>query len=436
MGYRRTNGIVTDNSDSNPKIEADVIMTAAVLGLATAHLLEEGFPIRFDMDPSDKAKNQDEWNTFAGVVRQIENAIEGYFKQKNILRPSKVVAGCSEDYTKGAVIIGVYDLAFRRPTDYNVNQPEDFMSDDGKVLYEEIKKKEIPDYQYIGRGAYTGFVDFNYEGAKNKPIGPMSTTRFPIPAEIKEYHPRWLPPNSSKLWEPRLRYNTTGSYVSWGMIGGDTATVSKDPNTNQADKITNEMKELYGMVFEGDPPKPDRGDIVGYTHGMIQAIYKAYDLGPRATPYEIAVGSMTTKLASCIPCTLFMTATGYPPNSIHLGRGESWVPLFSPYPPYSSTPSDPDNPTSTDRILIDLNRSWQDACKQWLYLGLDVLEVENKAAVLDDEHKDSVTVLRKYLNDHSQDKSVASVLILDAITIHDSESKRIARTLKKPANPV
>ncbi len=74
------------------------------------------------------------------------------------------------------------------------------------------------------------------------------------------------------------------------------------------------MRDTYGMVFTSEPTV---NDIATYTHGMIQAIYKAYALGPSCAPYEIAVGDQTKKMASCLPCTLFMVATGYPPTSIH-----------------------------------------------------------------------------------------------------------------------
>jgi hypothetical protein len=79
--------------------------------------------------------------------------------------------------------------------------------------------------------------------------------------------------------------------------------------TNLADQITGEMSATDKMVFNGDPTT---ADIVAYTHGMIQAIYNGYSLGPSCTPYEIAVGAVTTKMASCPPCTLFMVAQGYP----------------------------------------------------------------------------------------------------------------------------
>jgi len=65
---------------------------------------------------------------------------------------------------------------------------------------------------------------------------------------------------------------------------------------------------------------------------MIQAIYDSARTGPWCTPYEIAVGTETTKLASCFTCTLFMYANGYPPSAIHLGQGASWVPFYEERP--------------------------------------------------------------------------------------------------------
>src|SRR5262245_63297257 len=67
---------------------------------------------------------------------------------------------------------------------------------------------------------------------------------------------------------------------------------------NLSDQTTLEMSDRYLMVFNGEPTVDD---VASYTHGMIQAIYKAYSLGPSCTPYEIAVGDQTKKMASCLP---------------------------------------------------------------------------------------------------------------------------------------
>jgi hypothetical protein len=202
---------------------------------------------------------------------------------------------------------------------------------------------------------------------------------------------------------------------------GDSA--SKDPvqpNTtdakNLADQATIEMHDKFGMVFNGEP---DINDIATYTHGMIQAIYKSYSLGPSCTPYEIAVGDHTKKMASCLPCTLFMAATGYPPTSTHLGRGESWAPLYQPYNPGGSA-----EPNEAG-VIRDLNGRWYDRCTEFVTLGLKILDDDHVA----EDHKTSRIAVRDYL-DRNKGKTVAGTLILDALTLHDSEAERIDRTLK------
>ncbi|MFD3947913.1 hypothetical protein [Streptomyces sp. NPDC058579] len=418
-GYRRTHGIVTDSESSNPNIEADVIMTAAVLGLAVSQITS-GLPIRFDIDPRWKEDEE----SFKAVIGQLDTAAEGYLSRKNLLPAATISAGFAPRHTKGAVIAGVYRMAGQEPPS-SVNEPA--LSPKGKELYEKIRNEEVQ--QYLGRGAYTGFVENRNTMENTDPFGPLSTTRFLVPDpdtlhETSMPHPRWLPSDQSPLWGPRLRWEQH-SDMPWGIIGGDKARELPKPHSmtawNEADQITALMK-AQGMVFEGESPLSDR--IAGYTHGMIQAIYKAYALGPNATPYEITVGAETTKLASCLPCSLFMIALGYPPTSIHLGRGESWVPLYGPYNPgRSSEPAE-------QAVIRDLNTSWQEKCAKWLALGLDVLEQEGVTA----DHQESVTAVRNYLDRNSEDKSVASVLILDAVTIHENETDRIARTLKPQPN--
>jgi hypothetical protein len=171
------------------------------------------------------------------------------------------------------------------------------------------------------------------------------------------------------------------------------------------------------MVFNGEPTI---ADIAAYTHGMIQAIYKAYSLGPCCAPYEIAVGAVTTKMASCLPCTLFMVAQGYPPTSIHLGRGESWAPLYQPYNPGGQAER------NELAVIRDLNNSWRAKCAEYLALGVQLLDDAHIA----DDYMVTREGLRSYLAGHSSDKTVAAMLVLDAVTVHESEAVRIARTLK------
>jgi hypothetical protein len=174
-----------------------------------------------------------------------------------------------------------------------------------------------------------------------------------------------------------------------------------------------------GLLIGDITAEPTVDDIATYPHGMIQAIYKAYGLGPSCTPYEIAVGDQTKKMASCLPCTFFMVATGYPPSSIHLGRGGSWAPLYAPY--------NPGGPTEVNEpgVIRDLNNAWYDACGKFLPAGLQILDDDHIAA----DHRASRDTARTYLTSN-KGTTVAATLILDAVSMHESETDRINRTLR------
>jgi hypothetical protein len=86
MPFRRTKGIVTDSDLSDPKKEADVIMTAAALGFAASYV-KSGTPIRFDMDPKDRAKD---FTGFQAVVAKIDKAVVDYLKKNNGSSPCRV----------------------------------------------------------------------------------------------------------------------------------------------------------------------------------------------------------------------------------------------------------------------------------------------------------------------------------------------------------
>lgn len=450
MPFRNTNGIVSEDGD--PNMEADVIMTAATLGLAASYIARTQSPIQFDMDPLDAADQNGnfdpgKFSIFAGIVEKINNTVHAYLVKKGYV-PSEVQPGLTPHYEKGAVIMGVYTLAGQNAPQ-SVTAP--VLTEAGRRLYSRIKDQQV--LQYKGRGAYTGFVDNpNSEGDTN-PVGPRSTARFLAPAPgqlVPDPHPRWLPPNNgmqaADVWKSRQRADDT--YVPWGMIGGDSASKPPDPRqpnnshaANLADQITDNML-AQGMVFNGDVTL---NDIAAYTHGMVQAIYKAYALGPGCTPYEIAVGDVTKKMASCIPCTLFMYSLGYYPTAIHLGRGESWAPLYAPYNPNDRTEE------NESGVIRDLNNAWYENCLRWLTLGLQILDdshinanhKSSRDAVMGylfthaaNAFKDNVSILDaadpfndKSVNLDAPDYTVGGVLILDALTIHKPEQDRINSTL-------
>ncbi len=60
-------------------------------------------------------------------------------------------------------------------------------------------------------------------------------------------------------------------------------------------------------------------------HGMTRAITYAPRLSDtKIVHFELALGAATNKVASCIPCSLFMAAVGDTATFTHLGRGDNW----------------------------------------------------------------------------------------------------------------
>jgi hypothetical protein len=69
------------------------------------------------------------------------------------------------------------------------------------------------------------------------------------------------------------------------------------------------------------------GQLFGSCHGMIRAMaaHPAFTADGATVYAELALGSGTKKVSSCLPCAMFMASFGMPASSIHLGRGDNWV---------------------------------------------------------------------------------------------------------------
>jgi hypothetical protein len=154
--------------------------------------------------------------------------------------------------------------------------------------------------------------------------------------------------------------------------------------------------------------------VVGYTHGMMWAIQRAKQIGPWATPYEVAVGAVTRKLASCFACTTFMYATGYPPSGVHMGSADSWVPL----PPQGA-----ENPHWTNMTIL-LNEMWANDVAHYLTLGADILSRGGVAPAA----RAQVQELRGVANAQLRE-ALAATMYLDALTMHKNDRRRLDAVL-------
>lgn len=145
----------------------------------------------------------------------------------------------------------------------------------------------------------------------------------------------------------------------------------------------------------------EAGKLFKSYHGMIQAmaIYKQ-TMQPNDFIFEIAMGNKTTKVSSCIPCSIYMSANGNPPTSIHLGRGDNW------------------NLPTTEYAA--LNANWQ----------AKVLEYYTKAKAKCAGK--GITIIDEFIRDLSQcgcSESEIPAIFLEALTYERSFADRIKNTI-------
>ena len=431
MTHKVQQGILANDSD--PVLDSDVIITAAIVGHSYTRLVEKNLNCRYDLevDTVDLPTSQKAQMSYGDVAPHLNcmNKINLCLANGGVPNDKQVSIGVTPIYDKSGSISGATVAITGGTGDLPLTDKQRFDPASLDPRYD--PKKIIPsllrqvstqsqDSGYQGRGAYTGYV--YQEGVQKVDSATlMFTYRFKIPPDDDKFGSRWLP---SVLTSANIPPKAAGigtenpdkpdQYRIWGMIGG---------YGTQRD-----AKTKFGMKFQ-DNDALAVTDIVGYVHGMTQAIYKAVEIKAKdsnsnPSAYEIAVGTQTTKLASCFPCATFMEATGFPASSTHIGRGESWCIVY----PNSTDTSD------RKKALDASNLLWQNYCKKIIINGLKCM---SKGDVIETKHKASFAKLNEKLSDlEAHPPLYFSNLILDALTVHKSEYVRVNDTLISPPNVV
>lgn len=310
MAWNRKTSILGFLSDGEAtelavRKEADTIFTATFIGM----VIDRGrLGYRVDMEPDMDGKDEAERTNKDREAMQKHNDVCA--KVNHIVRSFRPLLedergihwGLTPEFSRGGLISGG-EAALKGYAGYDRR----FMETAWNYLTQD-KDGQTPSV-YIGRGAYCGLVV-----ADDSIVTAMSTLRTMLPADSPQEYPidagdRWLPPKESDVFKGRLK----DPGFTWGMIG---------THTLQQDLLKQGMK----FVPRDSSPNPDNA-IVGYTHGLVRAIYECERIG-EGRPYEMSLGTNTAKLASCMSCSLFMVANGYAPSASHLGAGESWLPLY------------------------------------------------------------------------------------------------------------
>jgi hypothetical protein len=170
------------------------------------------------------------------------------------------------------------------------------------------------------------------------------------------------------------------------------------------DKITplpDNVKIVYDKAYYSEQPVPIKPEQLFHSyHGMIRAMVAKYPPIKDDVYLEIALGVNTSKVSSCIPCSIFMSANDMPATSTHLGRGDNW--------------SIPSSSSSTTAGL--LRQNWVNAVNCHYKKGLDLCK----------DQFPKIKVMKTALSGYT---SVIPDVFLEALTFEAPFLERMQRTL-------
>lgn len=431
------------------KKEADTIIVSVIVGFAATRALL-GQPFSYDMqdtnDPNDDegfARDVARWemalDALAHVIGGLRPLVAHNVHADN-LRPEDI-----SNATEGGInpTSGEISNAGREHT--ITGRPGGDALPTGIARWRRpwMNLIENPNPEYWGRGAYTGVCD-----------DPLRVERWLNPSLARPNYDSIANANDRSFANHLLLVPEVARIarmptltVKIAPAGGMGRYKPTNPQTWYAAKGVDNNSIAYGEIhISNEQPPPEglslafNGDrlttIVGYVHGMSQAQVESTKRGPWCVAHEHAIGTETTKLASCFACTTYMYAAGFPPSSCHLGRGESWVP---PVP-------DPNN-AGAAALATSINSRWHSQVFYYLVLGARLLRDYFAQDGLRHPYNDYAPIAAQLLDtlarnygDGGDAAMIATYdigrivtsggnLFLDALVHHDSDSTRLFNVL-------
>lgn len=229
-------------------------------------------------------------------------------------------------------------------------------------------------------------------------IGGMSTTStlFIVgPSALDQYTPVFRGFAGDDLGNVKTSYAKAKTAINDAL---------KCLNKDQKAKPTG-IKVEYADMGQEVTSDLAPGKLFCSYHGMIQAMVKyGTTIDTQSFIFEIALGKNTSKVSSCLACSLFMTANGTPATSTHLGRGDNWN-----IPPKCS---------------MAMRKNWEDKIKTWYMAGKKRFFAKQQGMSLDDAN---------FLNSLKEQDIPA--VFLEALTFEGKFTDKIRATLPDKKQP-
>lgn len=262
----------------------------------------------------NSAKDESKKNTYIIFEEGNEAKDNAARKQHNLLR-AKLTKLANKD---------LFEFKTQRAAD-KPKQPIILAHTDYSVLQSEIAQDEIAISNRMEKKAEQdmGGAQIPLSGAY---VGGLSTTskmELLDPSILYWYDPEYRNPPAGEVQQIIAIEEAKAKYIT-ETIQDFLGKVFKDGHTLRSTRGLVSRDSEYSMST-GMSDKPTGAQLFASVHGMTQSIiHYGVANSKENVNIELALGKDTCKVASCIPCSMFMWANKTPASATHFGRGDNW----------------------------------------------------------------------------------------------------------------
>lgn len=356
-----------------------------------------------------------EKNTYI-IFEEGKKASDDLTKEQHSLLRAKLAKLAGKDLlefkTQRAIDKFKQPLIFAH-TGYSTLQPD--IAQDELLVFGQLEK-EINENENISlKGAYVG--------------GALTTSKTELldPSILYWYDPKYRKP--SKADSEKLKSAESNASSVTKIVQNFLEEVFKDGQTLK-----------HGGARVSQPPeRPLSADISNKStgaqlfasvHGMTQSIihYSRTNDKKERVNIELALGRDTCKVASCIPCSMFMSANETPASATHFGRGDNWnfpPSVFELIREYSQTDNFYNLPNYAQKWVICVQNAYK--------AGKACFENYKKSLTTKDnwiEGDENLSFALQFKCENSGEMQIIPQLFLEALTFESSFLNKMLSTLK------
>lgn len=188
-------------------------------------------------------------------------------------------------------------------------------------------------------------------------------------------------------------YRELSSFIMNNLTDATNEAVKAIKNKYYNQIIIDDYFKEKKLILENT--KLNDGELFGSVHGLINAIiYYRIEANSKDVACEFAFSNDTTKVGSCVPCSIFASSNGTPANFTHFGRGDYW-----------NLPQ-----SCMEYNGLDMKRkAWEEYVRECFQIGIDI--INTMADKHDEQVKDAIGTVNAYTNKKENKNKIPEIFL-------------------------